>query len=483
VESLRILNVCAEFVPLAKSGGLGDVTAGLARYLVAAGHDVATLLPRYGIIPPPAASTEPVAGPFALDSDGASLEFAIYAQDAGPGLGRVYVVDCPEIVGDEIYTSGESEAGRFLLLCRAAVDLCGALEWEPDILHCHDWHTAMMPAMLRVATREAPLFRDTSTVLTIHNIGYQGVFAARVLRDAGLADLLPLMDPDDLATGHVNFLKTGIMYADALTTVSPTHAAEIQTPEYGMGLEALLVQRAHRLQGIMNGVDYALWSPETDAHIDAHYSAEAPVDKRRNKVALIADVGLAIPPEAPLIGMVSRLVLQKGVDLLVDVLPALLETQDVGCVVLGTGELPYTQALRALAGERPDRLAFIETYDDRMAHRILAGSDILVIPSRYEPCGLTQLYALRYGTVPVVRRTGGLADSIRPFDPATGDGNGCVFEHADPGGLRWGLTTALNWYRDPDTWSRIMRNGMDEDFSWEHRAPDYEALYRTLAGR
>lgn len=479
---MRILNVCAEFVPLAKSGGLGDVTAGLARYLAGAGHDIITLLPRYGIIAAPAAGVMPVAGPHPLSYDGAELEYSIFAQDAPPELGRVFVVECPDLLGDEIYAAGDREAHRFLLLCRAALDLCRALDWSPEILHCHDWHTAMMPAMLRAAARREARFRESSTVLTIHNIGYQGVFSADVVRDAGLGDLLTLTDPDDLAAGDVNLLKTGIMHADALTTVSPTHAKEIQTPTYGMGLEDLLRHRAHRLQGILNGVDYALWNPEIDPHIDAPYSAGTLMDKARNKAGLIAEVDLDVAPEAPMIGMISRLVLQKGIDLLVEALPGILDEHGAGCVVLGTGEEPYTSDLRELAQDRPDQLAFIEAYDERMSHRILAGSDILAIPSRYEPCGLTQLYALRYGTVPVVRRTGGLADSIRQFDPATGEGNGAVFDHDNADSLRWGLSTALDWYRDREAWRTLMSNGMSADFSWAHAAPGYEALYRTLAG-
>lgn len=482
MKRLRVLNVCAEFVPLAKSGGLGDVTAGLVRYLAEAGHDVVTALPRYGVIPAPAPGAKPISGPHPLTDGDAAFEYSIYSHDAGPDLGRVFVVDCPELLGDDIYSSGEPEAHRFLLLCRAALDLCRALDWAPDIVHCHDWHTALMPAMLRDAARSEPLFGGASTVLTIHNIGYQGVFSADVLRDSGYERLLDLTDPDDLAADDVNLLKTGIMHADALTTVSPTHAGEIQTPEFGMGLETLLHRRAHRLQGILNGVDYALWNPETDPHIDVRYSAASIADKQRNKRALMEEVDLDVDVDAPLLGMVSRLVLQKGIDLFVDVLPEMLSEQGARCVVLGTGEPPYIDDLRTLAQDQPDRLAFVEAYDDRMSHRILAGSDLFVIPSRYEPCGLTQLYALRYGTVPVVRQTGGLADSIEHFDPVTGRGNGSVFEHDNAAGLRWGLTTALDWYRDPDAWGRLVANGMSADFSWHHQAPRFEKLYRTLAG-
>ena len=483
---MRIFNVCAEFVPLAKAGGLGDVTAALSHYLSGVGHDVVTLLPRYGIIDAPDSTAIPVAGPvnFAGPDDlqvgGGTLAYSIYPLDFRPDSGRVFVVDCPLLLGEEIYASGDQEAHRFILLSRAALELCRALEWSPDIVHCHDWHTALTPALIHQAARNEPLFAGTSTVLTIHNIGYQGVFPAQVLRDAELAELLPLTDQDDRARDEVNFLKTGLMYADALTTVSPTHAKEIRTAEYGMGLEGLLSKRGHRLHGILNGVDYSLWDPASDKLIAAPYSADAPQDKAKNKAALLADAGLDVPAGTPVLGMISRLVLQKGIDLFVAALTEMLAERPVACVVLGTGESPYTDELRALAEEWPERLAFIEAYDDRMAHLILAGSDILVIPSRYEPCGLTQMYALRYGTVPVVRNTGGLADSIRHFDPDSGDGNGSVFEDADVGGLKWGLVTALDWHAQPETWARIVANGMREDHSWQHRAPEYEALYRKL---
>jgi len=481
VRFLRILNVCAEFVPLAKAGGLGDVTSALASYLTDAGHDVVTILPRYGLMPAP--ETEPVDRTRQYDCAGSEHDYSIFPADADDRFGRVYVVECPELFGKEIYAAGEAELHRFALLSIAALVACRALDWSPEVLHCHDWHTALMPAMLRDAARSDALFVDTSSVLTIHNIGYQGVFPTTAMRDVGLDHLLEYADADDVDRDEINLLRTGIMHADAMTTVSPTHAIEIRTPEYGMGLDALLRQRGHRLQGILNGVDYSLWSPDSDAHLEAGYSADTIGDKRRNKLALTSEAGLSLDADTPVVGMISRLVLQKGIDLLVDVLPGLFDERELGCVVLGTGEPPYTDDLRSLAAARPDRLAFIEAYDDRMAHRILAGCDMLVIPSRYEPCGLTQMYALRYGTVPVVRKTGGLADSIRHFDPESGAGNGIVFEHADPSGLRWGLSTALDWYDRPETWGKIVRNGMAEDFSWAHRAPEYDALYRTIAGR
>jgi len=474
------LNVCAEFVPLAKAGGLGDVTAALSRYLTDVGHDVVTLLPRYGIIDPPDTSTAPVAGPIDFPYDGRILTYSIYPVKTDAGFGRVFAVECPELIGEEIYASGEAEAHRFLLLSRAALELCRGLDWSPDVLHCHDWHTAMTPALFSQAARIERLFAGTATVLTIHNIGYQGVFSAQVIRDAGMAEVLSMTDPDDLARDDINFLRTGVMCADALTTVSPTHAKEIRTAEYGMGLEALLNKRGHRLQGILNGVDYSLWDPAFDELIAAPFSVDDLQGKSQNKTALLADAGLNVPDGTPLLGVVSRLVVQKGIDLFVAALAQLLEEKSFACVVLGTGEPPYTDEMRALAEKWPERVAFIEAYDERLAHQIIAGSDLFVIPSRYEPCGLTQMYALRCGTVPVVRKTGGLADSIFHFDVASGAGNGSVFEDADVGGLKWGLSIALDWYEQPDTWARIVDNGMREDHSWAHRAPEYEALYRKL---
>lgn len=475
--------VSAELAPLAKTGGLADAVAGLAGALAARGHDVRVLMPRYPHLPP-AGWTETTAG------ETGDMRFVELSGDGeGP---RVYAVSAPDLTdGDAIYLADDRDGPRFLRLCRAAVASEAALGWRPDIVHCHDWHSALVPALLRARTATPAPLAAARCVLTLHNIGFQGIFPAEVLQpgapiesgalDAGAAgaDLDAFVETNDAGERVVNFLKTGIRYADRITTVSPRYAAEIQSSaEYGMGLEDLLRARSDDLRGILNGVDYRLWSPETDPLISPHYGRADPSGKRLVKSALCA--ALSLPPGPPLVGVVTRLFYQKGIDLLVGALPALLERTDARFALLGSGDADIEQALADAAKRHPDRISFTRGYDETLAHRILAGSDIVLVPSRYEPCGLTQMYALRYGTIPVVRATGGLADTIGHFDPATGEGNGSVFEHADVEGLIWGLTTALGWHASPDTWTRLIDNAMRADFSWARQAEPYEALYREL---
>ena len=487
MNGIRILHVCAEFAPLAKSGGLGDVTAGLAGTLAEAGQDVCVVIPRYGMIDTAMAyvDPQPAVESTRFNLSGTELSYSVLRQLDTPANLSVFLVDCRELFGEQhIYGSGDREAHRFMLLSRAALALCRQLEWPPDIVHCHDWHTALLPLLLSEARGSDRVFEPSSSVLTIHNIGYQGVFPTRVMREAGRAQLLKRFDPVDVANSEVNFLKTGIEHADALTTVSRTHAREIQSPAYGMGLDPLLRRRSHRLQGILNGVDHSCWNPATDPALVRNYTASTLAHKADSKQALIKELGLDIEAGSPLIGVVSRLVRQKGIDLIVDAAPQIVGGRQVGMAILGAGEPPYAAALRELADEFPGQIVFVEAHDETLAHRILAGTDLLLVPSRYEPCGLTQLYALRYGTVPVVRKTGGLADTIAHYDPGTRQGNGSVFEHADAAGLRWAVNTALGWYSDHDTWQQLMRNGMAADFSWEHQALEYLSLYgRLLAGR
>ncbi len=472
--------VTAEYAPLAKTGGLADAVAGLAAALHARGHDVRVLLPKYPGLPP--AGFTPVragrgaahAGSAAASAPGTAAPFVEVAGDR-PGP-RVYLLEAPEFEASAgLYAGDDRDAASFARLSRAALELPDALGWRPEILHCHDWHAALVPALASGAAG-----RDRACVLTLHNVGYQGVFGERILADNGLGELAELRDERERAEHSVNFLKLGIRCADSITTVSPTYAREIQTPEYGMGLEAALRARGDAVTGILNGVDYSTWSPDSDAFLEAHYSRAEPAGKRRVKTALCAELGL--PADArPLVGAVTRLVWQKGIDLLAAALPDLLERSNARFALLGSGEAGLEQALRDLAARHPERIAFRRGYDEALAHRILAGGDFVLVPSRYEPCGLTQLYALRYGTIPIVRATGGLADTVKHFDPAAGTGNGSVFEDADLGGILWGVSTALAWYGEPGAWARLMDNAMAADFSWAHQAPEYEALYARLA--
>ena len=484
MNAFRILMVCAEYAPLAKAGGLADAAAGLSQALRKRGHDVRVVLPRYGLEDEEAsADARPVGANRQFFASGDLREYNCRQMRTGDADPRVYLVDCPGLLDTGfIYGSGDAELQRFMLLCRAALELCEDLDWIPDVIHCHDWHTAAVPAMLRVERARRPLFANSRTLLTIHNIGYQGVYPVTALAHQQYASIRSelVSHGDDPAT--VNLLENGIAQADLLNTVSPTHAREIQTAELGMGLDSLLVARAADLSGILNGVDHAAWGPETDRFLRYPYSRDDLSGKRQTRTELGARSGLADHADAVLVGLVSRLVSHKGIDLLIDALPDLLRETSLQFVLLGDGEEPFVTALRDAASKHPNRISFTQGYDDELAHLILAGSDMLLVPSRYEPCGLTQMYALRYGTVPVVRRTGGLADTIDHFNPAAGTGNGCVFEDADAGAVRWALTTAWQWHQNRGVWLRLMRNGMAEDFSWDRRVSEYEALYAQLRG-
>lgn len=462
---MKILMVCAEYAPLAKTGGLADAVAGLAGALAARGHDVRVLLPMYSdamgedaeLVPAPA---------------GALRFRALPAQSRAP---RVYLLKQPQLASGPIYAADDRDGLRFAQLAEAALALPGALGFTPDLVHCHDWHAALVPVLARERGMPWPC------VLTLHNIGYQGVFGEHVLAGAGLAELGAAIDPSARSDGHVNFLRAGLAAAQAITTVSPTYAREILTPEFGMGLEDLLVRRADHLTGILNGVDYQTWSPERDPYLTEHYGPDDLAPKYKLKGALCVRLGLPPDQNAPLIGLVSRLVPQKGIDLFVAALPQLIETTRASFAVLGAGDPSYMTALRALAADHPRRVAFTSGHDEALAHEILAGSDAVLVPSRYEPCGLTQMYGLKFGTVPVVRATGGLADTIQHFDRDTGLGNGSVFRDADVGGLLWGIREALSWYDRPPLWSRVIANGMRADFSWQRQTRAYENVYRRLA--
>lgn len=476
---MRILMVSAEYAPLAKTGGLADMVTGLGRELAAAGHDVRVVLPRYAGIPP---------GPLALDgvqvspvtASGAHPGYAFrqLAAAAGPEP-VVYLVDCPPLFGSGgIYGGGELEARRFALLAHAALRLCDVLGWSPQIIHCHDWHAALVPVLLGTGYRASVALREASTVLTIHNIGYQGVFAGALAPELGLGATRLAAEP----AADLNFLREGIAGADALTTVSPTHAAEILTPEYGKGLDPLLRHRRNRLVGILNGVDYAAWDPATDSALPARYDARRLHGKTACREALIARSGLEAGFPGLVLGMVTRLAEQKGMELVFEALGPLLRRREVQAVILGQGEERYGARLREMAAEFPGLFHYFDAQDEALARLVFAGSDAFLVPSIYEPCGLTQMYALRYGAVPVVRETGGLRDTVRHFDVATRAGTGSVFKHADGTGLAWAIGEVLAWHRRPDLWSALQQNGMAEDFSWRHQAPLYASLYARLAG-
>ena len=487
MEPLKICFVASEVAPFAKTGGLADVASALPEYLKGQGHDVRVFMPLYSAIDTSKHSMTPV--DFLRD---VQLRLGPHHFSCSVFVGRapesevdVYFINCPQLFHrDGVYTGEWDEHLRFALLSRATFECCQRMGWGPDIFHCNDWHTALVPLYLKTLYDWDQLFSHSKTILTIHNIAYQGVFPADVVPNLGLEKYQSLLFQADLEQGAVSFMKTGVLYADVITTVSHTYAREIQTEAFGMGLESLLRERSGSVVGIVNGVDYREWSPENDPFIPYRYGIDD-VDegKRKNKRHLLESVGLVANDETPLVGIVSRLTSQKGFELTYEALPEALRYLDLCAVVLGTGESGIEDHFHWLQRTFPQRVCYYRGYNNELAHLIEAGSDIFLMPSRFEPCGLNQMYSLKYGTAPVVRKTGGLADTVEHFDPETGEGTGFVFEHFDKAGFTWAFKAALTTYRDQDAWKRLRRNGMEKDYSWERQGAEYEKLYARLCGR
>jgi starch synthase len=481
-QRLAICLLASEAEPLSKTGGLADVAGALTKYLHGEGHDVRLFTPGYASIDRAAWGAEPVEGllqvPLAVGPH--NYVFSVLRARL-PGGAPAYLIDCPALYArTALYTSDPDEHVRFLAFTRAALIACQRLRFAPQLLHCNDWHTAFAPLLLRALWNREPLFAATKTLLTIHNIGYQGIFSAAQLADLGLPSAL--LHQGDLAAGRINALRHGILYADAVNTVSPTHALEICSDEYGMGLQDSLRVRAAQdaLSGILNGVDYDDWDPSRDRYLPAHYDATSLEVKEELKRAFLERRGLAAADGVPLIGLVSRLAEQKGIELMFGALPPLLAARPLRLAVLGNGEPQYEEFFTKLARSYPQGVSFQCGYDEEGAHWIEAASDLFLMPSRYEPCGLNQMYSQRYGTVPIVRRTGGLADSVEHYDPSTGEGTGIVFNDFDAPALSWALDTALELYERPGELERLRLNGMARDFSWQHQGAEYVALYRRL---
>jgi len=477
---MHIAFVASECVPFSKTGGLADVVGALPRALAAAGHEISVFVPRYRLtrISEERTVVQSITIPF---DD--RYRFCSVLSGAGyPGV-RFFFIDYPPYFDrDGLYGTASGDfpdnAERFALFCRAVLEASKILG-VPDIFHCHDWQSALVPVLLRTQYLEDPAFRECGTVFTIHNIGYQGLFPA---------EILPLLTlPWDLFTitkmeffGNVNFLKGALAYADLITTVSRKYAQEIQTTEFGFGLDGVLKERAQTVIGILNGVDYEEWNPETDRFIAAHYSADDLSGKRECKQDLLASFGLGnADPNLSVIGIVSRFAAQKGFDLIGQIVDR-LALEDVLLTVLGSGDKLYEEMFLRLCRRVPNKIAVRIAYDNALAHKIEAGADMFILPSRYEPCGLSQIYSLKYGTVPIVRATGGLDDTIDPWDPRTKKGTGFKFQEYTGEALLRTIHQALQLYRDQGSWQKLMRNGMSKDFSWRVSAREYVRAYERV---
>ncbi len=481
---LKLCILSSEIVPYAKTGGLADVAGALLRELKELGHDVRAFMPLYAPVRRAHSELQPVSGLEEIRISIGSARYAYSVRSAKlPGTEiPMFFIDCPEMFDRRaFYTFDADEHRRFLLFTRAAIESCRHLGCAPDIFHVNDWHTAFLPLFLKTIYSSVPQFKHSRSVLTIHNIGYQGIMPATAVADLGLGPFGDRLDAADLAGGVINPLKTGINFADVVTTVSPTYAREIRETPLGMGMQEALGRRRNGVVGILNGVDYREWDPRHDPYLIEHFGPTDLRGKLANKERLLASIGLDLKPHQPLVAMVTRLAEQKGIDLLFDALPALLQERDFGFLILGSGDDRYAAFFADLERRFKGRVVLRSGHDEPLAHLIEAGSDMFLMPSRYEPCGLNQMYSLRYGTIPIVRRTGGLADSVTHFDPSTGQGTGCVFNDYDAPAVRWGVGTALDWFADQKAWRRLMQNAMAEDFSWRREALKYEQVYRDAA--
>ena len=481
-EPLRVLLVASEATPFAKTGGLGDMVGALAPALRQRGLDVRLLLPRYGWIRRDGLSQHP--RPLSVPAGG-SERWSALLQGQLAGV-PVYFLE-HNVAFDRSGVYGppggayEDNCFRFALLSRGALQLCAHLNWWPQVFHAHDWPTALVPVFLNTVGRGTPTGAAAS-VLTIHNLAHQGWFDRSRFAETGLEvgfhQHLGLEGNDG-----INLLKGGIYHSTVISTVSPTYAQEIQTPSYGEGLDALLRSRQSDLFGVLNGIDEEVWNPATDPHLPHRYGAEDLAGKRACKAALQQEAGLPQRPEVPLLGLVSRLAAQKGIDLLLAGIDRLLEL-DLQLVVLGTGDPSAEQLLAQLSARRRDRVHAWIGFDERLAHLIEAGSDFFLMPSRWEPCGLNQMYSHRYGTVPIVRATGGLEDTVQNFDSATGEGTGFKFRDATSEALLGAIQAALRVYREDRLgMATLVRRVMAERHGWDRAAAAYEYLYRLALVR
>ena len=477
---MEILFVSPEVVPYSKVGGLGDVVGALPKALRALGHKVTVLSLRYGSIDPAEHALARRLTKVKVKLAGEEVSCEVYEARLPSGvtvvlLGGPRVSDRPGVYGERA-TPYDDNALRFGLLCQGAVSWMRAQTKVPDLVHLHDWTTAIIPALLRQGAVDDPRLAKVRTVLTVHNLAHQGNLSLEDGRAVGL-------DAASLARmeffGRASWLKAGLLEADRVTTVSPTYAREIVTAAGGAGMDGVLRAHAKGLTGILNGIDPGVWNPSTDPHLAARYDVFDPLPKARCKTALQQELGLPVRPETPIAGLVARIDAQKGIDLLLGCATQLLR-QDVQLVVQGSGDPALEASLAALAKELPEKVAYRSAYDDRLAHRIYAGSDLFLVPSRFEPSGLTQLYAMRYGTVPVVRWTGGLRDTVLDCDPTLATGTGFVFESLLPEDFYGAIARGLAAYQQTDRFATLRRRVMRIDHAWDRSARRYGAVYREL---
>ncbi len=482
---MKIVFVSSEGVPYAKTGGLADVAGALPKAVEKLGCEVKLFIPKYYSIDEPK---------FGLHYDWAIGEIPIkisnrirsvhvYKALLPASSIEVNFIDCPHYFHrDQIYTDGFDEDERFILFSRGVIETLQRDKWAPDIIHCNDWPTGLLPMYLKENYAWDRLFKNTASVFTIHNIGYQGKFSTETLKHGEIRNDLFYPDSPIEFDGEISFLKTGINFSDVINTVSNTYAKEILTPEYGTGMEEILMKREKDLYGILNGVDYSMWNPEIDKFIPFQYSLNDLENKKSNKEHLLSRFNLKFDEKIPLIGIVSRMTVQKGFDIFEEVSQKLMEL-NAQWIILGSGEDKYEEMFRKLQISNLEKVAVYIGFNNELSHLIEAGSDIFLMPSHYEPCGLNQIYSLKYGTVPVVRKTGGLADTVHDWDGFYNNGeetgNGFSFNEYSGNSLLKTVKRAVDLFDNKSIWKKIQLNGMNENFSWENSAKKYLDIYNV----
>ncbi|MCX7836256.1 MAG: glycogen synthase GlgA [bacterium] len=489
-KSLRILLVSPEVEPFAKTGGLADVSSSLAKKLKTMEHDVRVFLPKYKIIKDRKHSVREVKrlSELPIQLGNHTYTIAIRSAQLLPERVPVFLLENKELFDREgLYVDPltkkdyEDNAERFLLFCYGVFTAMEVLHWIPDIVLCSDWQAALIPYLLKRQYAKQENYAKIKTVVAIHNLAFQGIFPMEK------ASLLKASKTDTKAGGmlefwgKLNFLKAGILSADKIITVSPTYAKEIQTPTLGFGLEGVLKQRKKDIYGILNGIDTNIWNPEKDEFIPAHYNIQDLTGKQRCKLMLQVELNLQNNVEIPMFGMIGRLTEQKGIDLIIDAIPSILE-QGAQVVILGVGDDKYHQQLQQLYEKYQGKMHLAIRFDDELAHKIEAASDFFLMPSRFEPCGLNQMYSLRYGTIPIVHSIGGLADTVQDWSEKTQTGNGIVFKPFNQENFNLALKRAFAIYSNPYAFSKIRYNAMSTDFSWSISAKKYEEIFLELVG-
>ncbi|MGC2423424.1 MAG: glycogen synthase GlgA [Nitrospirota bacterium] len=481
---MKIAIASSEVYPFAKTGGLADVAGALPKALAKLGVETCVVMPLYKVVDRAKWGLKKTAKKAAAKMDGKAVEAAIW-EGALPGGVRAFFVDTPKYYDrDVLYGTAKGDlpdnAERFIYFSKIIPEVLKAMDFRPDVIHTNDWQTGLVPLYLNTLYADDAFFKDTGTVFTVHNIGYQGKFWANDWHLTGLG--WEYFTPEGLEFyGDINVLKGGLVYSDIINTVSKTYSKEIQTPEFGYGLEGVLKKRAADLYGIVNGIDYEEWDPQTDKHLVKNYGTGDVKGKQANKKGLKEQLNLAAGNK-PLFGIISRLADQKGLDLIAGAINDMMK-MDLQVVVLGTGEEKYHKLLTKVAKDHPKNMSVNLAFDATLAARIYAASDVFMMPSRYEPCGLGQLISLRYGTVPLVRKTGGLADTVSNYNPKTGKGNGFVFSEYSSKAFLKSVKAALSAFDDKNGWKTLVTSAMIEDNSWDNSAKEYVKLYKKAEAK